>query len=255
MKTLKVIKIGGNIVDFPDALNTMLQEFAALEGEKILVHGGGRVATKVSAALGIETKMVEGRRVTDRETVEVVTMVYAGGVNKGIVSGLRGLGVNAWGVCGADGGLIPAAKRPVKDVDYGFVGDVTESEINTAGFEMLLENGYYPIVAPITIDPTGQLLNTNADTVAMSIAVAMSKHYQVELVYVFEKNGVLEDVDNPDSVIPEITAVNFTELKHSKKIFDGMIPKIQNALKAVESGVNSVRICNTVQQGHGTVIR
>ncbi len=254
-ETLKVIKIGGHVVDSPDALSALLDEFAALEGKKILVHGGGKVATKISAALGIETKMVDGRRITDQATVEVVTMVYAGGINKGIVAQLHARGVKAWGVCGADALIIPAEKRPVKDIDYGFVGDVKVDEINTEALSMLIEAGYSVVVAPITIDNEGQLLNTNADTIAQSVAVAMSADYDVELVYLFEKKGVLSDVDDPNSVIKLISEENYAELKSDGKIFDGMIPKIDNALLALKSGVSSVRICNSVCDGAGTTIK
>ncbi len=254
MKQLRVIKIGGNIVDSPEALDRLLSEFATLEGDKILVHGGGKVATKIAAALGIETKMVDGRRVTDKPTVEVVTMVYAGGINKSIVAQLQSKGVKAWGVSGADARLIPAVKRPVRVVDYGFVGDVETDKINVESFDMLLSSGYSVVVAPITMDSEGQLLNTNADTIAQSVAVAMSAIYDVELVYLFEKRGVLADVDDPESVIPFINRESYEMLKVEGKIFAGMLPKIDNALAAVDCGVRMVRICNSALQGEGTSI-
>ncbi|MFI3317220.1 MAG: acetylglutamate kinase [Rikenellaceae bacterium] len=251
---LKVVKIGGHVVDSAGGLDKLLDEFAALEGNKILVHGGGKVATKISAALGIEAKMIEGRRVTDAATVEVVTMVYAGGINKSIVAKLQKRGVDAWGVCGADAQLIPASKRPVKDIDYGFVGDVVASQINYKAFGMLIDAGYSVVVAPITMDSNGQLLNTNADTIAQNVAVAMSSIYEVELVYLFEKPGVLADVNDVSSVIKLISHDNFAHLKSSGKIFDGMIPKIDNALFAVDNGVAAVRICDTLAADSGTTI-
>ncbi len=251
---VKVVKIGGHVVDSPEGLDRLLDEFAALEGNKILVHGGGKIATKISAALGIEAKMVDGRRITDAATVEVVTMVYAGGINKSIVAKLQSRGVDAWGVCGADAQLIPAVKRPVKEIDYGFVGDVLHDKINSKAFKMLLDGGYSVVVAPITVDASGQLLNTNADTIAQSVAVGMSSLYDVELVYLFEKPGVLSDVSDESSVIKLISHDNYADLKSSGKIFDGMIPKIDNALFAVDNGVDGVRICNTLAAGSGTLI-
>ncbi len=253
-ESLKVIKIGGHVVDSADELNKLLDEFAAVEGNKILVHGGGKIATKISAALGIESKMVEGRRITDAATVEVVTMVYAGGVNKNIVAKLQSRGVEAWGLCGADAQIIPAVKRPVKDIDYGFVGDVLTGQIRSKTLQMLLKEGYSVVVAPITVSAEGQLLNTNADTIAQSVAVAMSSLYDVELIYLFEKAGVLENIEDPSSVIKLISRSNYTKLKESGKIFDGMIPKIDNALFAIESGVTAVRICNTLTTEAGTLI-
>ncbi len=251
---LKVVKIGGHVVDSPEGLDKLLDEFAALEGKKILVHGGGKIATKISAALGIEAKMVDGRRITDAATVEVVTMVYAGGINKSIVAKLQKRGIAAWGVSGADASLIPAVKRPVKEIDYGFVGDVLTDQINSKAFQMLVEAGYGVVVAPITVDASGQLLNTNADTIAQSVAVGMSGLYDVELVYLFEKPGVLADITDESSVIKLISHENYAELKESGKIFDGMIPKIDNALFAVDNGVVAVRICDTLTRDAGTLI-
>ncbi len=251
---LKVVKVGGHVVDSAEGLDKLLDQFAALEGDKILIHGGGKIATKISGALGIEAKMVDGRRITDAATVEVVTMVYAGGINKSIVAKLQKRGVAAWGVCGADAGLIPAVKRPVKQIDYGFVGDVLHDQINDKAFDMLLGAGYSVVVAPITIDASGQLLNTNADTIAQSVAVAMSRLYSVELIYLFEKPGVLADVEDKTSVIKLISHENYPELKESGKIFDGMIPKIDNALYAVDNGVVAVRICDTLTEESGTLI-
>ncbi len=254
-ETLTVVKIGGNIVDSPSELNRILDEFVKLNGKKILVHGGGKIATKISRALGIETKMVEGRRITDKETIEIVTMVYAGGINKSIVAQLQAKGHSAWGVCGADGGIIPSLRRPVKDIDYGYVGDVKTSEIKSEVFSTLLSAGFSIVVAPITMSAEGELLNTNADTIAQSIAVAPSSLYAVQLVYIFEKPGVLEDVSDVNSVIENITSESYVSLKEEGKIFEGMIPKIDNALKAVSSGVGEVRISNSCLLGTGTTIK
>ncbi len=252
---VKVIKIGGNIVDNPSALDSFLGDFAKIECGKILVHGGGKVATRLSATLGIETTMIDGRRVTDLETVGVITMVYAGGINKSIVAQLAGKGVKAWGLCGADGAIIPSHRELINGIDYGYVGVVDIDKINTDALSMLLSSGYSVVVAPLTMDSTGQILNTNADTIAQSVAVALSGLYDVELTYLFEKPGVLLDVDDPNSVISSITKESFIELKSSKKIFDGMLPKIENALCAIESGVSSVKISNSLNAESGTVIR
>ena len=251
MESLKIIKIGGNIVDNPAALDKFLGEFAALEGAKILIHGGGKIATKISAALDIETTMIEGRRVTDRETLGVVTMVYCGLINKKIVAKSFSLGAKAWGVCGADANLIPATKRIAGDVDYGFVGDVVVEHINTEAFESILKLGYNPIVAPITMDADGQLLNTNADTIAQSIAVAMSKKYEVELIYIFEKAGVLMDIEDQDSLIETITKQSYQTLKSKGIVTDGMLPKLDNAYLAIEAGVREVVICNSLATTNG----
>ena len=251
MESLKVIKIGGNIVDNTEALDKFMGEFATLEGAKILIHGGGKVATKISAALDIETTMIEGRRVTDRETLGVVTMVYCGLINKKIVAKSFALGAKAWGLCGADAHLIPATKRVTGGVDYGFVGDVVVEQINTEAIESILKLGYNPIVAPITMDSNGQLLNTNADTIAQSIAVAMSKRYEVELIYIFEKVGVLMDVENEGSLIETITKESYQTLKSEGVVKDGMLPKLDNAYLAIEAGVREVVICNSLATTNG----
>ena len=218
---LKVVKIGGNVVDNLEKLDAFLRDFASLDGPKILVHGGGKIATSIGRALGIEARMIEGRRVTDAETLKVVTMVYAGLVNKTIVDKLRTAGCRAFGLCGADGGLILSRRRSPEPVDYGFVG------------------------APITADAEGEgLLNTNADTVAQTVAVGMSAVYETELVYCFEKRGVLLDVNDDDSVIAEITPDRFAELRTRGIVADGMLPKLENAFRAIDSGVRSVAICS-----------
>ncbi len=249
---LKVVKIGGNIVDNPAKLQAFLADFAALEGDKILVHGGGKVATAISAALGIETVMIDGRRVTDSRTLEVVTMVY-NGINKQIVSSLQGIGCNAAGLCGADGGLIVSQKRAPEPVDYGFVGDPVR--VNTEFVRLLTTAGYTLVVAPITIGGAGELLNTNADTVARTVATAMARTgADVELIYCFEKQGVLADTDDDGSVIPYIDAAKFAELKASGKVHSGMLPKLENAFRALDGGVGKVVICaaeNIAKPGYG----
>ena len=241
---LKVVKIGGNIVDNPEKLDRFLVDFASLPEPKILVHGGGKVATTVAKALGIETQMVGGRRVTDAETLKVVTMVYAGLINKTIVSKLQQAGCNAVGLSGADGGFIRSQRRnPVPD-RFGLPMART-----------LIDAGYTVVAAPITLDAAGEgLLNTNADTVAQTIAVGMSGVYDTELVYCFEKRGVLMDVDDDNSVIPEITPQRFAELKAAGVVADGMLPKLENAFRAIDNGVRSVVICSAealTEPGYG----
>lgn len=244
MQSIKVIKIGGNVVDNPEKLQQFLRDFASLDGPKVLVHGGGKVATAISKGLGIEAQMIDGRRVTDAETLRIVTMVYAGLINKNIVAALQGEGCNALGLCGADGGLIQSKKRAVtaEGVDYGFVGDPVDFNLGTA--TALIDGGLVPIVAPITYDAeNGTLLNTNADTVAQTVAVGLAQKYPVELVYCFEKRGVLRDVNDDDSVISNINPELYEQLKADEIVADGMLPKLENAFKAINSGVRSVVIC------------
>ncbi len=257
---LKVIKIGGNIVDNPEKLDRFLSDFVNLEGDKVLVHGGGKVATKISAALGIETRMIDGRRVTDAETIQVVTMVYAGLVNKTITARLNALGCGTIGLSGADGRLILSKKRPPvmageppAMTDFGLVGD--PMSVNTDLLSRLTSEGYTVAIAPITADHTGQLLNTNADTVASTLAIAMARVTETHLVFCFEKEGVLRDVDDPASLIPVITPGEHAELKAQGVVHTGMLPKLDNAFKAIEKGVASVSICNAEsisQPGCGT---
>jgi len=242
MKKLYVIKIGGNVIDNSENLHHFLNDLASLKGEKILIHGGGKIATDLSHSLGIEPKMVDGRRITDIETLRVVTMVYAGLVNKNIVAQLQRFDCNAIGLTGADANLIQAKRRPVKDIDYGFVGDLDEKSVDREKLKDLLETGVVPVFSAITHDGQGQLLNTNADTIASSIAVAMSSLYKVSLIYCFEKKGVLEDVNDDQSVIREISASEFESLKANNIIAGGMLPKLENAFKAINSGVNEVYI-------------
>lgn len=244
MEKLFVIKIGGNIIDNAETLENFIEHFSAIKEAKILVHGGGNLATEVSASLGITQQMIEGRRITDEATLKVVTMVYAGFINKSIVAKLQAKACNGIGITGADANTILAKKRAVKDIDYGFVGDVVT--VNTSFLKGLLEKKITPIVAPITHDGNGQLLNTNADTIANEIAKAMSTNYEVQLIYCFDKKGVLQNVMDENSVIKLITKENIETLKKDNTIYAGMIPKIENALQAVDAGVNSVCI------GHGS---
>ena len=242
MEQLHVIKIGGNVIDNSEALHRFLKDFSALQGYKILVHGGGKVATQLSETLGIEAKLVDGRRITDVETLRVVTMVYGGLINKNIVAQLQRYGSNAIGLTGADGNLIRAQKRPVKTIDYGYVGDLKDDSIDTKGIAALLEAGFIPVFCALTHDGEGQLLNTNADTIASALAVSMAAHYESTLIYCFEKRGVMEDIDDEDSVIREINPERYEELKTAKIIHSGMIPKLDNAFSAIHSGVRAVII-------------
>ena len=240
MNKLYVIKIGGNIVDNDEALAVFLDDFANLDANKVLIHGGGKVATKISKALGIETEMIAGRRVTDQETVKVVTMVYAGLINKTIVAGLQARSCNAIGLSGADNNTVQSHKRIVKDVDYGYVGDV--DHVNNDFLSSLLNHGTTPVLAPITHDKKGQLLNTNADTIASEIAISLSKDFDVELVYCFELPGVMKDINDTASVIPLIDFTTYSSLKEEGVIVDGMIPKLDNCFNAIDRGVGAVRI-------------
>jgi len=242
MKPLYVIKIGGNVIDNSENLHYFLNDFASLDGYKILIHGGGKIATDLSHTLGIEPKMVDGRRITDIETLRVVTMVYAGLINKNIVAQLQRYSCNAIGLTGADANLIRATRRPVKDIDYGFVGDLNPNSVDSQKLAALLATGVVPVFSAITHDGEGQLLNTNADTIASSIAVSMSELYKTSLVYCFEKKGVLRDVNSDDSVIREISSSEFEGLKADNVIAGGMLPKLENAFKAINSGVSEVYI-------------
>ncbi len=240
MRTLSIIKIGGNIIDDELVLSDFIDRFKALEGAKILVHGGGKVASKLSRQLGIEPRMEQGRRVTCAETLKVTTMVYAGLINKNITAMLNSRGVKAMGLCGADLFMIPGEKRKPGVIDYGFVGDVQAEKINVTALKMLLENDIVPVMAPLTCDAAGQILNTNADTIASSLAVALAKLYSVNLVFGFEKEGVMHD----DKVIRNIDTRTYQLLKEEKVITDGMIPKLDNAFEALSNGVSSVSIGN-----------
>lgn len=240
MNKLVVIKIGGQIIDDNEKLSSFLKKFAALPSAKILVHGGGKLATEMAAQLNIPQQMTEGRRITDAETLKVVTMVYAGLINKNIVAQLQALDTNAIGLSGADGNVIMAHKRIHSVTDFGFVGDI--DQVNTSFLKSMLEIGLVPVLAPVTHDGKGQLLNTNADTIAQEIARSLSADYEVELVYSFEKKGVMLDVNDESTVIHQLNASSYLELKKEGKIFAGMIPKLDNAFTALDHGVNKVII-------------
>ncbi|WP_231426554.1 acetylglutamate kinase [Pedobacter sp. Leaf250] len=242
MKQLTIIKIGGNVIDNSENLHQFLLDFTALPGDKILVHGGGKIATELGESLGVEAKMVDGRRITDIETLRIVTMVYAGLINKNMVAQLQAKGSNAIGLTGADGNIIKAKKRPIKKIDYGFVGDLDEHSVSSTTLDSLLKAGLVPVLCAITHDGETQLLNTNADTIASSVAVAMSALYETRLVYCFEKKGVLKDVTDDDSVVREIKADEFNGLKADGTIQGGMIPKLHNAFEAIKKGVSAVYI-------------
>ena len=245
MKTaedIKVVKIGGNIVDNPEALESFVKDFASLPGRKILIHGGGKEATRLSSRLEIPTTMIEGRRVTSRETLDVVTMVYAGLVNKRIVSMLQAAGCNALGLSGADGDAIRATRRPATPVDYGFVGDIAPSGVNTQLMAALLDAGITPVYCAITHDGNGTLLNCNADTIASSVAIGASTIAPTDLIYCFEQPGVMLDIDRPASLIPSITADSYARLRAEGVVNKGMIPKLDNSFRAIEAGVRSVII-------------
>lgn len=248
MDKLYVIKIGGNIIDDEQKLSLFLKDFAQVEGHKILVHGGGKLATKIAAQLGIEQQMIDGRRITDAETLKVVTMVYAGLINKNIVAQLQANNCNAIGLTGADGNLIKACKRNHPTIDYGFVGDVDSQLLLVHNWQIFLNNKLTPVIAPITHDGKGNLLNTNADTIAQEIAKLLSTIYDVKLIYCFEKSGVLLDVNDDNSVIPLLTKQYYHELKTPlqgmgvSRIFAGMLPKLDNAFAAVNSGVSKIII-------------
>lgn len=237
---LTIIKVGGKIVEEEASLDALLRDFAAIEGFKLLVHGGGRSATKVAAELGVETKMVDGRRITDDAMLDVVTMVYGGLVNKKVVARLQALDVDALGMTGADMNIIRSHKRPVKTVDYGWVGDV--DEVNGEALSALLRSGVVPVIAPLTHDKEGHLLNTNADTMAGETAKGLAPYFDVTLVYCFEKPGVLRDENDDNSVIAKIDPSLFASLKEEGVVSGGMIPKLENAIAAVDAGVEKVII-------------
>lgn len=242
MERLTVVKVGGKVVEDKESLEQLLNHFSQIRGKRILVHGGGSLATSLADKLGIETKMVEGRRITDAATLEIVTMVYAGIVNKNIVALLQSRGSNAVGLTGADLNVIRAVKRPVNDIDYGFVGDIVG--VNTAELRLLLNEEVVPVMAPITHDAKGQLLNTNADTIAASLAIELSNYYTVNLFYCFEKNGVLLNPEDENSVISELSYDRFKILQIEGIINKGMIPKLDNGFSAMKNGVSQVLITN-----------
>jgi acetylglutamate kinase len=242
MKQLTVIKIGGNVIDNSEKLHQFLVDFTALPGDKILIHGGGKIATELGTSLGIEPKLVDGRRITDIETLRVVTMVYGGLINKNMVAQLQARGCNAIGLSGADGNVIKAVKRPVKEVDFGFVGDLDENSVSVTTLDSLLKSNLIPVLCAITHDGESQLLNTNADTIASAVAVAMSAVYDTRLVYCFEKKGVLKDVEDESSLVAEIKREDFERLQTEGIVSGGMIPKLHNAFEAIRQGVKAVYI-------------
>ena len=252
---LTIVKVGGAVVEDELQLSQLLKDFSAIEGRKLLVHGGGRRATKMAERLGVETHMVGGRRITDEQMLEVVTMVYGGLVNKQVVARLQAIGVNAIGLTGADGDVIRSHKRPLKDgIDYGFVGDVDKADGEQ--LSRLIEAGITPVIAPLTHDGMGHILNTNADTMASETAKALAGRYDVTLIFSFEKKGVLLNADDDESVIPVITHADYERYKADGTISGGMLPKIENALAAVDAGVSRVIItlATAIDGMHGTVI-
>lgn len=252
---LTVIKVGGKIVEEENSLQKLLNDFAAIEGPKVLVHGGGRSATKIATQLGIESKMVNGRRITDAEMLRVVTMVYGGLVNKNIVAGLQARGINATGLTGADMNVILSDIRPVKDIDYGFVGDV--KQVDGERLAALIQSGIIPVMAPLTHDGKGNILNTNADTIAGETAKGLAPYFDITLIYCFEKKGVLRDETDDNSLIADINRKQFAELVEQGVIQGGMIPKLENAFQAIDAGVKEVIItaADAIDGRQGTKIR
>ncbi|MDP4184776.1 MAG: acetylglutamate kinase [Bacteroidota bacterium] len=254
MERLTIVKVGGKVVEKPELLQRLLADFSRISGNKLLVHGGGKSATAMAERLGIETKMINGRRITDEAMLEVVIMVYAGLVNKKVVAGLQALNCNAIGLTGADMDLIRAKKRPVVDIDYGFAGDIID--VSTRELESIIDQGVVPVIAPLTHDGNGLMLNTNADTIASELAIALSRKYRVQLIFCFEKKGVLADPEDDHSVIRELDYQKFQEYKETGVITEGMIPKLDNGFSAMRNGVESVVISNPEALGgdlkHGT---
>jgi acetylglutamate kinase len=249
MDRLTIIKVGGKVVEDSESLNALLDQFIKFSGNKILVHGGGRTATEIAAKLGIETEMVEGRRITGKSMLDVATMVYGGLVNKKIVAGLQARGSNAIGLTGADLNLITARKRPVQEIDYGFVGDVVD--VNSRELRMLIEENVVPVIAPLTHDGNGQLLNTNADTIAAELSSELADFFSVYLFYCFEKKGVQVNPDDESSVIPELDTTLFQQYQQEGIINSGMIPKLDNGFQAKRNGVKEVLITNPENMANG----
>ena len=243
MKTIKIVKIGGNIINDETALHSFLADFAQLKGPKVLIHGGGKLASELAKELNIPVTMIDGRRVTDTQTLDLITMVYAGKINKQIVAQLQANNANAVGFTGADGNTIISTKRPAEPIDYGFAGDVVI--VNPQVVTILINNEVTPVFCAITHDANGQLLNTNADTIAAELAIGLSADYNTELYYCFEKPGVLSDVSDDTSVIEQITLETYTQLKTNGVIFEGMLPKLDNCFHALKNNVQKVHIGNT----------
>ncbi len=261
MDKLFIIKVGGNIIDDEKKLSSFLQLFSSVQSCKILVHGGGKIATTIGNKLGIESKYINGRRITGDATIDLVTMVYGGLINKKIVAQLQSFNCNAIGLTGADGNVIPATKRIIKDIDFGWVGDIDNSKVKSQNLKVQLESGFIPVFASLTHDEQGHLLNTNADTIASSLAVVLSAYYEVRLIYCFEKKGVLENIDDDNSVINLINKEKYKQLLDEEKLFAGILPKIDNAFAAINAGVKEVLIGdandliqNTTSKTVGTLI-
>jgi acetylglutamate kinase len=261
MNKLYVIKIGGNILDDETALAKFLKDFAGIQSPKILIHGGGKVATKIGDQLGIRSNYIDGRRITDGPTLDLVTMVYGGLINKQLVAQLQHLGCNAMGVTGADGNMIKAVKRPVREIDYGFVGDITPNSVNSTLLYFLLKQNVIPIFAPLTY-ADGVMLNTNADTIAYALAVSLSKHFDTRLIFCFEKKGVLKDVKDGNSVFRQLTETSYHQFLKQGIFTDGILPKLENAFAALHAGVKEVLIGeasdliqNTREETEGTLIK
>ena len=253
---LKIIKIGGGIIDNPTELTQFLKTFSEIDGPKVLVHGGGKGASKMLQQLGIEPKMIDGRRITDQATLDVVTGLYAGNLNKNIVAQLQQFGTNAVGLSGADGNVIKGIKRPVKTIDYGFVGDITLDGINIEFLQLLIDNGFTPVLCAITHNGQAQLLNTNADTIASTVAEALAVKNDVQLNFCFDKIGVLRDVNDDSTLIPTINKELYQRLKAEGVIFEGMIPKLDNAFRVIENGVKEVTLvhANNINSDIKTVL-
>jgi acetylglutamate kinase len=243
--SLYIIKIGGNVIDNDQSLYSFLKAFSSVTQKKILVHGGGKIATAVGDKLGIQSNYIDGRRITDDKTIDLVTMVYGGLINKKIVAILQSLQCNAIGLTGADANVLPAKRRPVKTNDYGWVGDVNADNIDCNAWQLFLENNMVPVLSPLTHDSEGHILNTNADTMASVLSISLSKLYTVTLLYCFEKDGVLENVDDENSILAELNTVTYKALKENKKLFAGILPKIDNAFDAINNGVENVVIGNS----------
>ncbi len=261
MNKLYVIKIGGNVLDDEKSLHVFLKDFAAIQTPKILIHGGGKIATRIGDQLGIKSKYSNGRRITDRPTRDLVSMVYGGLINKGIVASLQALQCNAIGVTGADGNLIKATRRPVGEIDYGYVGDIKASDVNSTFLYFLLKQNVTPVFAPLTY-ADGEILNTNADTIASAIAISLSLHFDTRLIFCFEKKGVLEDVNNEQSVIHQLNEARYKALLIKGTLADGILPKLENAFAAIHAGVAEVLIGeasdllkNTREEPEGTLIK
>ncbi|HBK88007.1 MAG: acetylglutamate kinase [Cyclobacteriaceae bacterium] len=261
MNKLYIIKIGGNVLDDDQALAAFLRDFASIQAPKILIHGGGKIATKLGEQLGIVSKYINGRRITDAPTLDLVTMVYGGLINKQIVARLQQMNCNAMGVTGADGNMIKAVKRPVKEVDFGFVGDITTESVNSTLLYFLLKQNVIPVFAPLT-HADGTILNTNADTIASVLAISLSKHFDVRLIFCMEKRGVLSNVNDENAVIRLMNEMLYQELLREGVLTDGILPKLENAFAALRAGVKEILIGkagdlirNTHEETEGTLIK